>query len=47
MFGRALLGPLRVDHQLVELEDVVLVADGAAVVGIEELNHDFLLLVEP
>jgi hypothetical protein len=44
-FGRTLLGLLRVDHQLVELEDVVLVADGAAVVGVEDLDHELLLFV--
>jgi hypothetical protein len=40
MFGRALFRPLRVDHQFIELDNVVLVADGATVFGVEDLNHD-------
>ena len=38
-FFRALL----VDHQVVEAKNAVLVANGAAVVRVDELNHESLL----
>jgi hypothetical protein len=37
--GCGLLRLLLVDHQIIEGEDGVLVANGAAVVGINEFNH--------
>jgi hypothetical protein len=43
-FGRALFRLLRVDHQIVEGEDVVLVADGAAIICINDFDHGWLLL---
>jgi hypothetical protein len=43
-FGRALFRLLRVDHQIVEGEDIVLVANGAAIVGVNDFDHGRLLL---
>jgi len=43
-FGRTLFRLLRVDHQIVEGEDIVLVANGAAIVGVNDFDHGRLLL---
>jgi hypothetical protein len=37
--GRGLLRLLLVDHQIIEDEDIVLVANGTAVTGIDEHDH--------
>ena len=39
IFGCSLFRFLRVDHQIVEREDVILVANGAAVVGVNDFDH--------
>jgi hypothetical protein len=38
------LAVLRGDHQIVEGEDIVLVANGAAIVGVNDFDHGWLLL---
>src|ERR1700722_667015 len=43
-FFRAFFRLLRVDHQIIEGEDIVLVANGAAIVGVNDFDHGWLLL---
>jgi hypothetical protein len=42
-FGRALLRLLLVDHQIIEGEDIVLVANGTAIVDVNDFDHGWLL----
>jgi len=43
-FGRSLLRLFLVDHQFVEGKNIVLIANGAAIIGVYEYNHDLFPL---